>query len=451
MTQNATRSGTAVILAAGHGTRMRSALPKSLHKLAGRPMLSHLIASCEAVFQHIVVVIGPDMDAVARLAAPHTVVVQRDRNGTAHAALQAAEYFGTDDVAVLYADNPLIRPETLGNLCARRAAGDVGLTLLAMRPDDPGKYGRVLRADGYVSRIVEWANASAAEHDETLCNAGVLCAAAPDMRRWLEAVQPNDQNGELYLTDVVTHANAAGRKVVAVEAPFAELRGINSRAELAQAEATLQGWLRDAAMESGVTLTDPASVFLAADTSFAQDVTIGPNVVFGPGVRVETGAEIRAFSHLEGCHIGPGAIIGPFARLRPGAVLGRDVHIGNFVEVKEAVLGDGVKASHLSYLGDADIGAGTNIGAGTITCNYDGYFKHRTTIGANAFIGSNTALVAPVRVGDGATVAAGSVITRDVAAEGLALARGQQVEKPGRAKEIRAMLAAKKLQERTKA
>ena len=439
---------TAVILAAGFGKRMKSALPKSLHKIAGRPMLAHLIASCEAVFQRIVVVIGPDMDAVAKVAAPHPVVIQQERLGTAHAALQAAAHFGGGDVAVLYADNPLIRPATLSALLARCRQGDAGLALLAMRPDDPGHYGRVIHADLYVSRIVEAADTTDAERAERLCNAGVLCGNASDMERWLRAVRPNNSKDEFYLTDVVTHANASGIKVAAVEAPFDELRGINSRAELAQAEATLQGWLRAGAMDAGVTMTDPASVFLAADTLFANDVTIGPNVVFGPGVREETGAEIRAFSHLEGCHVGPGAVVGPFARLRPGAVLGRDVHIGNFVEVKEAVLGDGVKASHLSYLGDADIGAGTNIGAGTITCNYDGYFKHRTTIGANAFIGSNTALVAPVRVGDGATVAAGSVITRDVAAEGLALARGEQVEKPGRAKEIRAMLAAKQHQQK---
>jgi len=449
-----TESATAVILAAGFGTRMKSAMPKALHRIAGRPMLAHLIASCEQVFDHIVVVIGPDMDAVAKIAAPHAVVIQAERNGTAHAALQAAAHFGTGEVAVLYADNPLIRPRTMADLLARRRTGDAGLALLAMEPDHENRYGRVLLDDGYVSRIVEWKNATGAERAVSLCNAGVLCARAADMMAWLGQVGPDAVSGEYYLTDAVIHANAAGARVAAVTAPYAELRGVNSRVELAQAEATAQHWLREAAMEAGVTMTDPASVFLCADTRFATDITIGPNVVFGPGVTVGEGVEIRAFSHLEGCTIGPGAIIGPFARLRPGAVLGKDVHVGNFVEVKEAVLADGVKANHLSYIGDASIGPGTNIGAGTITCNYDGFFKHRTEIGANAFIGSDTALVAPVKIGDGAIVAAGSVVTRDVAADALVLARGQQVEKPGRGREIRAMLSARKdhakQQERTK-
>jgi len=446
-----TESATAVILAAGFGTRMKSTLPKALHRIAGRPMLAHLIAGCEPVFDRIVVVIGPGMEDVARAAAPHTVVVQHDRLGTAHAARQAEAHFGPGEVAILYADNPLIRPDTLRALLARRRAGDARLVLLAMRPQDPGRYGRVLRNGDYVSRIVEYADATDAERAEPLCNAGVLCAPAADMRAWLAEIRNDNAKGEYYLTDAVALANAAGARVAALEAPEAELRGINSRTELAQAEATAQAWLREAAMDAGVTMTDPASVFLCADTRFAQDVTIGPNVVFGPDVTVGQGVEIRAFSHLEGCTIGPGAIIGPFARLRPGAVLGENVHVGNFVEVKEAALADGVKANHLSYIGDASVGPGTNIGAGTITCNYDGFFKHRTEIGANAFIGSDTALVAPVKVGDGAIVAAGSVVTRDVAPDALVLARGQQVEKPGRGKEIRAMLSARKQQQRNKA
>jgi bifunctional UDP-N-acetylglucosamine pyrophosphorylase/glucosamine-1-phosphate N-acetyltransferase len=437
---------TAVILAAGFGTRMKSALPKTLHRIAGRPMLRHLLASCEPVFDRIVVVVGPEMDAVRREAAPHVSVVQQERRGTAHAALVAAPAFGDGEVAVLYADNPLIRSETLLRLLDRRASGDAALALLAFRPPDPGRYGRVLARDGYVERIVEWMDAAEAERAETLCNAGVLCAASADMARWLGAVRADNAKGECYLTDVVALARAEGGRVVAVEAPADELAGINSRAELAAAEAVVQSRLRAAAMDAGVTMIDPDSVFLSADTAIEPDVTIEPNVFFGPGVTVAAGAQIRSFTHLEGCAVGPGCIVGPHARLRPGTELGRNVHVGNFVELKAARLGDGAKASHLTYLGDADIGAETNIGAGTITCNYDGYAKHRTEIGARAFIGSDTALVAPVMVGDGAITAAGSVITEDVPADALAIARGRQVIKHGRAAEIRAKQQAKRRQ-----
>jgi bifunctional UDP-N-acetylglucosamine pyrophosphorylase/glucosamine-1-phosphate N-acetyltransferase len=429
---------TAIILAAGLGTRMKSSLPKTLHKIAGRSMLRHLLTSCEAVFDRIVVVLGPEMDAVRDAAAPHACVVQHDRLGTAHAALQAAEHFGDGEVAVLYADNPLIRPATLRRLQDRRAAGDIGLGLLAFRPADPGRYGRVIGAGGFVERIIEWADASEAERTEGLCNAGVLCGSAADMTRWLRAVRADNAKGEYYLTDLVALARADGRKVAAVEAPAEELTGVNSRAELAAAEAVLQSWLRRDAMDAGVTMIDPASVFLSYDTVLSPDVTIEPNVFFGPGVSVGRGAVIRAHSHLEGCTVGEDASVGPFARLRPGAVLARDVHVGNFVEVKAATLDVGVKASHLTYIGDASVGAGTNIGAGTITCNYDGVHKHRTTIGAHVFIGSDVALVAPVSVGDGAVVAAGSVITEDVLPDALALARGRQVQKPGRAAAMRA-------------
>jgi bifunctional UDP-N-acetylglucosamine pyrophosphorylase/glucosamine-1-phosphate N-acetyltransferase len=323
-------------------------------------------------------------------------------------------------------------------LLARREAGDVGLALLAMRPPEPGRYGRIVDRFDFVERIVEWADASEAERAIPLCNAGVLCGPAGDMARWLQAVGNDNAKREYYLTDVVGLAAAAGKRVAAVEAPFAELGGINSRAELAAAEQIVQERLRAAAMEGGATLIAPATVFLSADTRLAADVTVGPNVVFGPGVTVDSGAEIRAFSHLEGCTVGPGAIVGPFARLRPGAVLGPATHVGNFCELKAATLGAGAKVNHLSYIGDAEIGAGTNIGAGTITCNYDGYAKHRTTIGAGVFVGSDTALVAPVSVGDGAIIAAGSVITEDVAADSLAIARGRQVQKPGRASKLRA-------------
>ena len=371
-------TSTAVILAAGFGTRMKSTQPKALHRIAGRSMLRHLLASCEQAFDRIVVVTGPDMAAVQREAAPHACVVQQERRGTAHAALTAARYFGDGEVAVLYADCPLIRPATLRGLLQRRAAGDAALALLAFRPADPARYGRVMVREGYVECIVEWLDAAEDERAETLCNAGVLCASAADMRRWLSEVRADNAKGEYYLTDVVARARADNTRVVAVEAPAEELAGINSRGELAAAEAVVQSWLRAAAMEAGVTVTDPSSVFLCADTELAPDVTIEPNVVFGPGVKIAAGAQIRSFTYLEGCIVGPDCIVGPHARLRPGAELCEQVHVGNFVEVKASKLGAGTKANHLAYLGDAEIGAATNIGAGTITCNYDGYSKHRT-------------------------------------------------------------------------
>lgn len=423
----------AIILAAGLGTRMRSSLPKALHPIAGRPMLNHLIAACETAFDRIVVVVGPGMEALERAAAPHPTAVQAERLGTGHAALQAAPLLqGFDgDAAVLYADNPLISADTLRRLLARRA--EAGLALLAMRLADPGRYGRVVREpSGDVLRVVEWADADAAERGIGLCNAGVVCAPAADLLRWLRALRNDNSKGEYYLTDAVALARADGKRVVAEEAPEAELRGINSRAELAQAEATAQAALRAAALEGGATLAAPETVFLSWDTRLGQDVTVGPNVVFGPGVVVEDGAEIHAFSHLAGCTVRRGATIGPFARLRPGTEVGPRAHVGNFVEVKAALLGEGAKAGHLSYLGDATVGAGANIGAGTITCNYDGASKHRTEIGEDAFIGSDTALVAPVRVGARALVAAGSVVTEDVPDGAMALARGRQVNKPGR-------------------
>ena len=427
----------AVILAAGLGTRMKSSLPKALHPIAGRPMLRHLLDACAQAFDRIVVVAGPDMPALEQVAAPHEVVVQRERLGTAHAALQAAALFGAGDVAVLYADNPLIAPETLRRLLARRRAG-AGLALLAMRPPDPGRYGRVIAEGEDVERIVEWADATASEREVGLCNAGVLCAAGPDMAAWLAAVRPHNARGEYYLTDVVALARADGRAVAAVEAPYDELRGINSRAELAAAEAVVQRRLRLAAMDAGVTMTAPETVFLCADTVLAADVTIGPNVVFGPGVSVAEGAEVRAFCHLEGCSVGAGALIGPFARLRPATVVEAGAHVGNFVELKAARLGAGAKANHLTYLGDSDIGPGANIGAGTITCNYDGFAKHRTEIGAGAFVGTHSVLVAPVRLGDGAFTAAGSVITEDVAADAMAFGRARQSALPGAAARFRA-------------
>lgn len=424
-------TATAIILAAGLGTRMRSAEPKALHRLGGRSMLAHLLAACDSVFNRVVVVVGPGMQAVLDEARPHPGVVQQERLGTAHAALQAAGLFGDGEVAVLYADNPLVTPATLRRLLSARQ--DCRLALLAMRPADPGRYGRVLtNAAGDVERIVEHAEASEAERAVGLCNVGVFCAAAADLGRWLQAVRPS-AGGEFYLTDVVALARQEGARVVAVEAPEAEGRGVNSRAELAAAEAALQARLRAAAMAAGATLVAPETVFLSADTVLGQDAVVEPHVVFGPGVQVAAGALIRAFSHLEGCHVAVGAIIGPYARLRPGTTVGESAHVGNFVELKATTLGAGAKANHLAYLGDSTIGPRSNIGAGTITCNYDGVSKHRTVIGQGVFVGSDSVLVAPISLGDGAFVAAGSVLTDDVPAEAVAFGRARQVNKPGRA------------------
>ncbi|MBR0657778.1 bifunctional UDP-N-acetylglucosamine diphosphorylase/glucosamine-1-phosphate N-acetyltransferase GlmU [Neoroseomonas oryzicola] len=423
----------AVILAAGLGTRMRSPRPKVMHPIAGRPMIRHLLQSVEARFGRVVVVVGPDMPELEAAVAPHAVAVQRERLGTAHAALQAGPQLGghDGDVAILYGDNPLISEATLARLQAARSEAD--LVLLAMRPADPGRYGRVVtRADGMVERVVEWADASADERAIGLCNAGVVCARGPDLFRWLAAVRNDNAKGEYYLTDVVALARAEGRSVRAVEAPEAELRGINSKAELAGAEAEVQAALRAAALDAGVTMIAPETVFLSWDTRLGADTVIEPNVFFGPGVTVEEGALIHSFSHLTQCIVRRHAEIGPFARLRPGAVIEPRAHVGNFVELKATTLGEGAKANHLSYLGDATIGAGANIGAGTITCNYDGVKKHRTEIGEGAFIGSDTSLVAPVKVGARALIGAGSVITTNVPDDALAIARGRQAVFEGR-------------------
>ncbi|MDB5414636.1 MAG: UDP-N-acetylglucosamine pyrophosphorylase, partial [Rubritepida sp.] len=416
----------AIILAAGQGTRMKSAMPKVMHRIAGRPMINHLIAACEPVFDRVIVVAGPGMPELEKAVAPHATVIQADRLGTGHAARMAAPLLEgfTGDVAVLYGDNPLISTATLERLVAARAGAD--LALLAMRPADPAKYGRVVQdASGAVERIVEWADATPEERTIGLCNAGVVCAAWPALSRWLAGLTNGNRQGEFYLTDVVAAASAEGLRNLAVEAPEAELRGINSRVELAAAEAEIQARLREAAMLGGATLVMPESVCLSWDTRLGQDVVVEPHVVFAPGVTVEAGVAIRAFSHLEQCVVRSGAIIGPYARLRPGTEVGVGAHVGNFVELKAASLGAGAKANHLSYLGDVTIGAGANIGAGTITCNYDGVNKHRTEIGAGAFIGSDTALVAPVRVGARAITAAGSVVTEDVPDDALAIARGR--------------------------
>ncbi len=428
----------AVILAAGLGTRMKSALPKAAHRIAGRPMLEHLIGAATQVFSQLVTVVGPDMDQLAAMAAPWPVVIQRDRLGTAHAALAAVDHFGAGEVAILFADNPLIRPETLARLIAARQSTGAGLALMAMRPADPARYGRLVQDEaGHVQRIVEWADATPDERAIPLCNAGALCGPADRIASWLREIRPDNAKGEYYLTDLVRLAVRDRAHVAAVEAPEAELRGVNSRAELAAAEAVFQTFLRTEAMEAGATLIAPDTVFLSADTVLAPDTIVGPHVVFGPGVSVEGAAEIRAFSHLEGCIVQAGAIIGPYARLRPGTAVGLGAHVGNFVELKATTLGEGAKANHLAYLGDATIGARTNIGAGTITCNYDGYDKHRTTIGESVFVGSNAVLVAPVTLQDGSFVAAGSVITQDVEADAMAFGRARQANSPGRAKKFR--------------
>ncbi len=420
---------TAIIIAAGLGTRMKSALPKAAHKIAGREMLTHLIRAAELVFDRIVVVVGPDMPSLEKLAAPHAVAVQHERLGTAHATLQAEPYFGEGPVAVFYADNPLVSAETMRALLERLRQGDAGLVLLGMTPPDAGKYGRLVMDGPYVSRIVEYADANHEECAIGFCNAGGMAALGSDMRDWLAEVGNNNVKGEFYLTDIVAIARDEGVNVAALDAPYDECLGVNSRAELAQAEAAFQAHTRARFMLGGVTLQAPETVFFAADTEIGADTIIAPHVVFGPGVEIEGNVEIKAFSHLEGCLVRSGAIIGPYARLRPGAEVGEDAHVGNFVELKAAKLGKGAKANHLTYLGDAEIGPGANIGAGTITCNYDGKAKHKTKIGANSFIGSNTALVAPVAVGDGALIAAGSVITENVPDGALALGRARQVVK----------------------
>ena len=444
-------SSTAIILAAGLGTRLKSKVPKPLHRLGGRPMVRLLLDACEAAgFGRIVVVAGPEpgFDPMRKAAEPHAVVVQTERLGTAHAALMAeAALSETEGEAiVLYGDVPLVSATTLSGMVARRREAGAGLALLGFTPDDPAQYGRVvLEADGSVARIVEWRDASPEERAVRLCNAGLFCAPAPDMLRWLRAVGNDNAKGEYYLTDIVALARADGVRVAVAEAPADEVLGINSRAELAAAEAALQKRLREAAMAAGATLIAPETVFLSADTVLAPDVTVHPHVVFGPGVRVAEGAVIHSFSHLEDATVGEGAIVGPYARLRPGAAVGEGAHVGNFVELKNTVLGPGAKANHLAYLGDAEIGPGANIGAGTITCNYDGYGKYRTVIGANAFIGSNAALVAPVTIGDGAIVAAGSTITSDVGSDALAFGRARQEARPGRARDFREAAQARKL------
>ncbi len=441
----ADRPVAAIVLAAGKGTRMKSALHKVLHPLAGRPMLRHLLASVDALHAaHTVIVVGAGRERVeAAVVDTHaTVVVQEPQYGTAHAVQQAqAALAGFDgDVLILYGDVPLIETATLRRMLDALTP-EVAAVVLAFRPADPAAYGRILATDGLIERMVEYKDATEAERAVTLCNSGLMAVRARDLWPLLARVGNANAAGEYYLPDIVGLAERPSR---VIETDAAEVAGVNSRAELAGVEAAWQAARRRVLMDAGVTLVAPDTVWFAHDTQIAADVTIEPNIWFGPGVKVETGATIRAFSHIEGATIGAGAEVGPFARLRPGADLGAKSKVGNFVEVKKTRLGAGAKANHLSYLGDADVGAGANIGAGTITCNYDGFFKYRTTIGAGAFIGSNSALVAPVTIGAGAIVGAGSTITADVDPDALALVRPPQSARPGWAARFRTAMAARK-------
>ncbi len=438
----AERETAAIVLAAGKGTRMKSALPKVLHPLAGRPMIAHLLASVAALgTARAVVVVGPGMAAVAEAAAPARAVVQREQLGTAHAVLAARDALdGFDgDALVLYGDTPLVTAETLRTVfAARRAQPEPAVVVLGMRPDDPGAYGRlVVGGDGALERIVEARDASLEERALGLCNSGMMAVDAERLFGLVDRVGRDNAKYEYYLTDIVALARADGLPCAVVEAPADELLGIDSRAGLAAAEALVQRRLRRAAMDAGATLLDPDSVHLSFDTAFGRDVVVEPHVVFGPGVRVGDGARIRGFSHLEGATVGNGVVVGPFARLRPGTELGEGAQVGNFVEVKQATIEAGAKVMHLSYIGDARVGERANVGAGTITCNYDGFTKSRTDIGAGASIGSNTALIAPVKVGDGAMVGAGSVIAEDVPDDALALTRAPQDTRAGAAARFR--------------
>ncbi|MEM8569515.1 MAG: bifunctional UDP-N-acetylglucosamine diphosphorylase/glucosamine-1-phosphate N-acetyltransferase GlmU [Pseudomonadota bacterium] len=427
-----------VILAAGQGTRMNSDLPKVLHKLAGAPLLRHVMQTAEAIGAERTVIVtghgGEKVEAAAREAGEACQFArQEERLGTGHAVLQAAPALRdfSGDVLVLYGDTPMIRPETLESMLKARREG-AAVVVLGFEATDPSGYGRlILGQDGSLKRIVEEHEATPDERAITLCNSGVIAAESAALFELLADVRDDNAKGEYYLTDIVGLARARGWPAAVIACDESETLGINSRRDLARAETAFQTRARADVLENGVTLADPATTWFAFDTVIGRDVEIGPSVYFGPGVTVESGATIHAFCHLEGCHISRGARVGPFARLRPGAELAEDTRIGNFVEIKNALVDEGGKVNHLSYVGDAHIGAAANIGAGTITCNYDGVFKNHTEIGAGAFIGSNSALVAPVSVGANAIVGAGSVITEAVPDGALAVARGRQKTKPG--------------------
>ena len=436
----------AVILAAGEGTRMRSAIPKVLHPVAGRPMLGHVILAAEAA-ERVIVVVGPGRDDVAAYArsirSDVIVCVQTERKGTAHAVLAAesaigeAAKAGIEDCIILFADTPLVTAITLAHLREALASGCT-IAALGFEARDPAGYGRFLMDGDTLSAIREHKDATEAERAVSLCNAGLMAVAAQKALPLLKRVTNNNAQQEYYLTDLIALARADGDKTAAVIADEAEVMGVNDRVQLAQAEAAMQSRLREKAMRDGATLIAPETVYFWADTSVGRDVMIEPHVVFGPNVTIADNVTIHAFSHIEGATIGNAAQIGPFARIRPGSEIGARGKVGNFVETKNAKIGIGAKVNHLSYIGDASVGADANIGAGTITCNYDGFGKYRTEIGAGAFIGSNSSLVAPVKIADGAYVGSGSVITEDVPADALAVARGRQITRDGWAKRFRA-------------
>jgi bifunctional UDP-N-acetylglucosamine pyrophosphorylase/glucosamine-1-phosphate N-acetyltransferase len=427
-----------IILAAGQGTRMKSSLHKVLHPIAGRPMLLHLLASVSDLTpERQVVVVGAGREQVEKAVAGKgvSIAVQAEQLGTGHAVAQAGQALaGFDgDVLILYGDVPLVRAETMRAMVDRLHGADTpACVVLGFRPADAAAYGRIIAGpDGRIDKMIEYKDASAAERAVDLCNSGLMAVRAADLFALLARVGNDNAAGEYYLPDIVMLAAKDGRASAVIETDAGEVAGVNSRAELASVEAAWQARRRAEAMRDGVTLVAPETVFFAHDTQIERDVTIEPNVVFGPGVMIAEGAVIHAFSHLEGAQVGRGVSVGPYARLRPGAVLEEKAKVGNFVEIKNATLGRGAKANHLSYVGDASVGADANIGAGTITCNYDGYFKHRTVIGDRAFIGSNSALIAPVTIGRDAIVAAGSAVSRDVADGELRLVRAEQMVKPG--------------------
>jgi bifunctional UDP-N-acetylglucosamine pyrophosphorylase/glucosamine-1-phosphate N-acetyltransferase len=436
-----------IVLAAGEGTRMRSALPKAMHKVGGLPLVGHALnAAAAGGATSLAVVVGPQMDAlrtfVAAAASRAAVFEQTERRGTAHAVLAAKPAFAapSDDVVVLYADTPLLTAETIGRMRARLAAG-ADLVVLGFRPGDATGYGRLLMHSERLLAIREERDATPEERKIDLCNAGVLAFRGGILGPTLDQIGNSNAKNEFYLTDAVGILTREKGHVAVVEADADEVAGVNSRRELAHVEGIFQRRMREAAMAAGVTMIAPSTVWLSHDTVLGSDVTLEPNVFFGPGVRVADSVTIRANSHIEGAEIASGAVVGPFARLRPGTAIGPDVHIGNFVEVKNGKIDEGAKINHLTYMGDAHVGARANIGAGTIACNYDGVDKHHTEIGAGAFIGSNSALVAPVTVGEGSYVASGSVITHDVPPNALAVARGKQVDKPEWARNFREMKA----------
>ncbi|WP_170581404.1 bifunctional UDP-N-acetylglucosamine diphosphorylase/glucosamine-1-phosphate N-acetyltransferase GlmU [Ruegeria arenilitoris] len=438
-----------VILAAGKGTRMNSDIPKVLHPIAQVPMLVHAMRAGSVLApERTVIVTGHGAEAVAKVAQAEDedarIVVQDQQLGTAHAVAQARAALDgfTGDVVVLYGDTPFLQPDTLERMIAARADND--LVILGFEAADPARYGRLVMNGDALERIVEFKDASDEERAITFCNSGLLACDAGTLFDLIDAVGNDNASGEYYLTDVVEIARDRGLKVTAVSCDEAQTLGVNSRADLAAADAVFQARARAELLDLGVTLMAPETVYLAADTVIGRDTVIEPNVVFGPGVTVESGAAIRAFSHLEGCHVSRGAVVGPYARLRPGAELAENTRIGNFVEIKNAEIAEGAKVNHLSYVGDASVGAGTNIGAGTITCNYDGVMKHRTVIGENVFVGSNTMLVAPVTVGSGAMTATGTIVTRDIDPDALAVGRAKQENKPGYARKLFEMLKAKK-------